>query len=446
MKKLFLMIGIGLLMASCKGDYKDWAEPQSNPDEGSKTVTFTAAQAAAIDLAAVEGDSVALFVPTVVVDDAAINSYEVTMTNSEKPDANYIVKADDQGRVAVADLKAGIQNLFGKRPAARTVNLFIAASTNISGQVIKNSAETTATVTVDAKPVSESGYTLVLSDGQNVEFTQMTEGDVYDNAIFRAIFEVAGETSWTIKANDDGSKLGVAEVEEQAYDKDGNPIGDLVAGGKAFTVEAESKYYLYIDMENYTYRQEFAPEYEEYIWQAGNANNWGQPAEPLYSKGGSGEYYGFMYLDGGYKFRSQESSWEAPDWGSDGTEWGLAEFGSDFSAEAGFYRVDLSLVNMNFSLTPITSISIIGTVNGDWNNDTDMTFNKASGAWECMATLNAGEMKFRANHDWTWNWGGTDLSNFTQGGANYNLAEGGTYFIQLFARCDTKAYAVITKQ
>jgi hypothetical protein len=101
---------------------------------------------------------------------------------------------------------------------------------------------------------------------------------------------------------------------------------------------------------------------------------------------------------------------------------------------------------MNFSLTPITSISIIGTVNGNWDTDTDMTFNKASGAWECMATLNAGEMKFRANHDWTWNWGGTDLSNFTQGGANYNLAEGGTYFIQLFARCDTKAYAVITKQ
>lgn len=434
------MIGIGLLMASCKGDYKDWADPQSNPAEGSKSVAFTVAPAAAIDFATIEGDSVVLFTPSVVVPDEAENSYSVSLYNGEN---QAIIEADGQGRVGVEDLKGAIQALFGKGPNVHeNIPMLVTAFTNIGGQVIKSNGETTATVKLNPKPVSRQGYLLTLSNGEAVEFQQMSEGDVYDHAIFRAIFE-ASEGTWTVKDLEYGTILGTANVE---YDGAGNPIGDLVKDGEPGPIDYEAKWYLYIDMENYTFHMELAPAFEEYIWQAGNANGWGSPAEPLYSAGGSGEYYGFMYLDGGFKFRSHEASWDAPDWGSDGTEWGLAEFGGDMSAEAGFYRVDASLVDMNYKLTPITSISIIGTVNGSWDHDTDMTFNKTSGAWECMATLNAGEMKFRANHDWAWNWGGSDLSNFTQGGANYQLAEGGTYFIQLFARCDTKAYAVITKQ
>ena len=32
MKKLFYILGIGLLMASCTEDFKDWADPMSNSE------------------------------------------------------------------------------------------------------------------------------------------------------------------------------------------------------------------------------------------------------------------------------------------------------------------------------------------------------------------------------------------------------------------------------
>ena len=41
MKKLFYMLGIALLTASCTEDYTDWASPQVFPEEEAKTVTVT---------------------------------------------------------------------------------------------------------------------------------------------------------------------------------------------------------------------------------------------------------------------------------------------------------------------------------------------------------------------------------------------------------------------
>ena len=41
MKKIFSLIGIALLMASCTEDYKDWAKPFSNDPEEAFSVSFT---------------------------------------------------------------------------------------------------------------------------------------------------------------------------------------------------------------------------------------------------------------------------------------------------------------------------------------------------------------------------------------------------------------------
>ena len=59
--------------------------------------------------------------------------------------------------------------------------------------------------------------------------------------------------------------------------------------------------------------------------------------------------------------------------------------------------------------------------------------------------LNAGKMKFRANHDWVYNWGGSP-DNLVQGGSDMTLAQAGTYLVKLYALCDGKAYFTMTKK
>jgi hypothetical protein len=109
----------------------------------------------------------------------------------------------------------------------------------------------------------------------------------------------------------------------------------------------------------------------------------------------------------------------------------------------GFYRAEINLAAMTYKLTPV-QIGIIGPAQaGGWGEDTDMTYNPETRAWEATITLTAGEFKFRANDDWAINWGGSK-DNLTQDGSNLSIDADGTYFIQFFPNCETKSYCTIT--
>ena len=436
------MLGMGLLLASCTGDYKDWADPQSNPDEGSKSVSFTVAPAAAIDYASI-GDSVQLFVPTVVVDDEVINTFEAELFNADKS-ASVVLNADGQGRVLSADLKSAVQQLYGKAPEARTIDMDITAYTNINGQSIKNLGTSQTTVTLRPRDVADS-YTLVLGS-KEFAFTRNAKTNKYDDPIFKCTFESEGDTeSWTLKSSDN-VVLGVVPGSTD----EGGFNGSLASEGyQAGSWDVYGKFIMTIDMESYTFHIEEAPAYEwDFIWQAGNANGWGSPASPLAQiKQDTGEYQGFMYLNGEFKFRSQESSWDAPDWGGtdDGT---LVQQGGNLSAEEGFYKVDVNLSEMKYKLTEITTIGVIGGFDGNsWGSDVaKLTYNIASGAWEGTANIPAGvEFKFRANDDWAVNWGGA-FDNLAQDGGNLKLDASGTYTIKLYVPAAGLSYVEMTLQ
>ena len=107
--------------------------------------------------------------------------------------------------------------------------------------------------------------------------------------------------------------------------------------------------------------------------------------------------------------------------------------------------IEVDLSEMTYSITLITSISIIGDVKGSWDTDIELAYNATNKTWEATGVeLNAGVMKFRANHDWAINWGGT-LDALKQGGDNIALAEAGTYNVVLYALCDGLAKATLTK-
>ena len=126
----------------------------------------------------------------------------------------------------------------------------------------------------------------------------------------------------------------------------------------------------------------------------------------------------------------------------------LAVNGDLLYTPQGFYKVDVNLDYMTYNLTELSSVSIIGSAvptGTQWATDVDLTYNQDTGAWETYMVLNKGEFKFRANHDWTLNWGGT-LDSIVDWGANLSVASPGPYRVQFFLTYNGDSHAVLTRQ
>jgi hypothetical protein len=99
--------------------------------------------------------------------------------------------------------------------------------------------------------------------------------------------------------------------------------------------------------------------------------------------------------------------------------------------------VVLNTVANTLTLTP-TLWSVVGDASpGGWpassgpQSDTDMSFNNATQTWSVVANLTAGgAIKFRLNHDWGTNLGGTG-GTLSLNGANISIATSGKYLITL---------------
>ena len=442
-------MGMALLMASCTDDYKDWAEPFSNAPEDPYSISFTASPASPIDFATVSDDKVLLFNSTIEgPEGAAATEYEVVLSD-ESGENQTPVEVDENGYANVEELEAAVYGLYGRRPVARTIPMEVGVAINVKGASIVKISSTTLTATPNAPEIEEAYYITGTPNSWNNSDTSLEltngGGDVYENPVFKVLIPATGsdiEFKVTPKSGlgGDWSKCLTASDTEGKFATDnagGNFMITHVEGAKFYRVE--------FNMLDQTWKYD-ALNFNTYIWQAGNGNGWGSPASPLYSPAGDGKYTGFMYLDGEFKFRSGEDNWNAPDWGKGASEGTLAEQAGNLSADAGYYKVEVDLGALTYKLTPITTIGIVGPAQaGGWDADTDMTYNKETGAWEATVELAADEMKFRANDGWDINWGGTE-NNLTQGGDNIKVATAGKYFIQLFAYCDSKATFKMTKQ
>ena len=200
-----------------------------------------------------------------------------------------------------------------------------------------------------------------------------------------------------------------------------------------------------------------APSYAEYIYMMGNFNGW---TDPVYMRSAldenglpTGQYQCYNYLDGGFKFRPNVDNWDDDFGQKKESDKGLlvADDEEDCKSDPGFYQIDVDYPAMTYSTTLVESISIIGTVNGNWDNDTDMTYNQETGAWEVTTTLSDGQMKFRMNHDWAVSWGGANgdgnaFDNLTQySGENLNVSAG-TYKVELYIATEGNNKVVLTKK
>ncbi len=447
-KKILTMIAFVASVAACTDDYKDWLSPQVVPQP--ETVTFgdgSVRTEGVIDLNTVTTEFVK--VCTITAPTASKEGFEPSYTLNIG-DVVYEIGAD--GLMSAADLQASIVAIYGNcRPVQRDVQATVSMWLGNGVTTIKTATSAPFSIwAIPEAPVIEAAYYLTGSingwDNTDTTYKLTNDGsDPYDNPTFKL----------RIPAPEDGSNVEFKMTPESGLGGDWS--GCLAAGSEegrfnykndggnlVITADPDALYYdLTFNMLDQTWSA--APVgFNEFIYEIGNESGWSEN-HPLHGNG-LGQYSAVIWLNGEFKFKPNKDNWDG-DWekaSGDATSGTLTTDGGPNidAVAAGFYFVQVDLKEMTYKLTPVTAISIIGSVRGAWDTDVDMTYNEIMKCWEARETLKAGEFKFRLNHDWAVNWGGT-FDDLVQDGPNLQLEKDGAYVIRLFLSDETPARCTV---
>lgn len=452
-----------LALASCAGDYDDWANPQANEQEASAAkygVTFANGSEAEGSMADEDGiinlvtvNSSDANVSGFTLKDLKVNGVAVNGTmigNSVQVSASELEKLvcnQNKSRASVArDLKVETQ-----------VSINLASGDAVS---ITTKGKTTGKFTPTATPpLDEKGYYMLGQVNGNewdatspVWMTKMSDG-VYQLKVTtekdKNYFKFYEGSKWDESGNWDVINKGVMGCEKDGCEDASGTIyytGDSWGTPQSMVIAGAGTWIVTLDMNNLSYSVG-----KPVLYMKGDANGWDGYD---YLSGEDGvKFTGFMYLNqNGFKFTT------ASDWSGTG-------YGANFDTApdaanivitepAGYYQVDVDLSEKTYTLTPITSIGIIGSASPNgWDSDVDMTYvpynkdtKEVNGYWEVKnITLSAGEIKFRANDGWDISWGG-ELDNLTTKNGGNITVEAGTYDIKLYAWAEGFAKCVMTKK
>lgn len=200
-----------------------------------------------------------------------------------------------------------------------------------------------------------------------------------------------------------------------------------------------------------TYNITFTPETGEYsfvedagietIGIIGDATPEGWNAETKMILNDDGIYHLVVGLtDGGLKFRANDD-WDYLSWGADdfpsGT--GATDNAPNIPVTAGIYYITFDPATGAYNFAP-ASIGIIGSATPTgWESDTDLTPTGTTGELSLTLDLVDGEIKFRTNDDWFYDWGGDAFPTGTASYKGDNLAvTAGNYTVTL--NVNTGAY------
>ncbi len=450
MKKFMIIAAAALFgLTACTEDYKDW-EPQTQPTQPA-TVNFaggSVTEVPTIDLNSIDASQTMVKIASIVAPTASDESYAPIYTLNIG-EATYDLDAD--GQIAAATLQQLISETYGRKPVERELSATISAWLSNGSTTVKSATSDVFKIkAIPQAPTIEAAYYLTGSingwDNTDTTYKLTNDGsDPYSNPTFRL----------RIPAPEDGGNIEFKMTPESglggdwsgclaAGSEEGKFVYDNAGGNLVITADPDALFYdLTFNMLDQTWKATPVG-YNEFIYEIGNESVWSEP-HPLHGNG-LGQYEAVIYLNGEFKFKPNKDNWDG-DWekvSGDATSGTLtADGGPNIDGvEAGFYFVQVDLKEMTYKLTLVNTISIIGTVRGNWDTDIDMTYNENLKCWEAREALNAGEFKFRANHDWAINWGGA-FDNLTQGGDNMQIAETAKYLIRLYLSDEAPAHCTV---
>ena len=477
-------------MGSCSEDFKDWADPQTNPQEDAITIPgFTATGAQAINFANVETDSVSTFTLSeaalpagFTLENARLELTPQGVENATKTTVNTSI----EGKGAVADLSAAVVSVYGKRPSARTFDAQVYVNAVKDGQAVLIDAGKINLVMTPKAPFIDTNYYLVglMTDWKldtNLKFAH-SDADVYEDPVFTIMFTTTADNQyWKIipQGNVDAGNIwavennpkGVVGVEKDGDDAMSGTLLTTTSKGEkanAGKIAKAGTYQMTINMMDYTYSiKQIAPEY----YLVGALQSWSDQnmsclmtAETAMVQNFTTKWTGDANL----------KIWLGSDFGKWDNAFGSAA-GDGVSAAEGklkanggaivcpeknaYYTFTADFSTMTYKWTKLANqnptefeyVGLIG-VGGKWNDGDDIDLKQvAPHNWYlAKQEIPAGGLKIRADHKWRddGNWGFGEGQNYenkgtliTSGGSGNIPVPAGTY--NIYFNDITGAYAFV---
>lgn len=460
-KKILFGFAFIATVASCTDDdYTDWAQPQAYPE--TEAITFgngSVSEVTLIDFATIAEEQQNVKVCNVVAPTATDEAYSKVTYRLNIGSASYNMTAD--GEMATADLKKYVEDNFGKAPVERDMTATVEQWLSNGETTVKTatSGEFAIKAKLTAPDISEHYYIIGQPSAWEpacitLPFTH-SEQNVYDDPIFTVMFDASCVNAegdiWfaitddkTVASNDWSMVLGIKEGNGN------NKLGEagFLARRNELTDDGSLKVHpgdarfvkVTLNMMEGTYVVELI-NFQEYLYVAGSGNGWSQN-DVISSQAFDGNYKGFMWLGNEFKLCSQQN-WDGLNYGKDfSTAGDAANMTLPEGIGEGYCMLEASLVDKTITVTPITTIGVIGDATaGGWDASTPLEYNKDKRCWEGDVTFTSGTFKFRANDAWAINWGGP-TENLTMGGDNITV-EAGTYHVAIYPNCPGKAMCTL---
>lgn len=455
-KKILFAFVIAAGLASCSEDYTDWNNPQHNDAEEAVAAAYGVQfVGSGVDVnMGDENNPEKIKLVSMATSNPDVDSLRFMSIKVNNQVIPYTVEGNDAYVSTYSLDSCAMVALKTRKYEKRELNVDVEATVypkSKTAVAIKGELKQNETP-IPTPEIDPKGY-YILGDIENVGWTPSKGLMMTDkgNGIYTATITTTNDENWfkfygaTGFSTDDNWDL----VNKYQYGCQVN--GDAATFNmlewkdvKTPTIAGAGTWIVTLDMINCTYTIS-----KPILYMAGDANGWAQ-IDYLASVDGS-SFTGFMYLNqNGFKFCSE------PNW--DGTNYGATFFSKEgdniiMTEEAGYYKVEVDLSAKTYTLTPITTIGVIGdATEGGWDSDQDMTYvpynseNKEPGYWEIKdINLTAGAIKFRANDAWDISWGGDINSLTTNNGGNITV-EAGIYNIKLYAWADGYAKCELTKK
>ncbi len=152
---------------------------------------------------------------------------------------------------------------------------------------------------------------------------------------------------------------------------------------------------------------------------------------PFYSTSESNIVVAYATLrDGEMKFR-ENNDWSV-NFGDDGNNGSLEQDGANIPVTAGNYKITVNRETLEWSIEEYSwGIVGDGTVYGWDTPDVKFEYNPFQDNWKAAATLTDGEIKFRQNEQWDFNYGDTGADGTLEEGGDNIAVEAGHYIITL---------------
>lgn len=469
MKKFLYIAATALLLTSCTEDFKDWADPQSNPQ--AEVVSFGTGSVASVDV--IDFAQIPDSVEKVKVCDITAPS-----TNYDSYTPEYYIYLNGQefvldleGYMNAQELESYVVSVFGQAPEVRTLTAKVkSVMTDGTTATTIWSDEFNVSVIPDAPVISSAYYYIGTSNGWTpFDATYKLDnggGDVYANPVFTVIIPATGEDNW-FKIYPQET-MDVAEGDFWASNFIGYPVngenemsGTFVEGVNdqvafSFKIPASAdadKYRLTFDMMNRTFTFEplkdlGTPDLWYLVGSCIGDGSWGNSAGnegvgliPMYPQTDNysiNTYVGYFPAGQGFKLIHTPGSWDEQ-WGQkDGVLVKNDGGSSDITVpEDGYYQITydmqmdvLTITKYAGAVSVYDMIGMPGAYQG-WDPAatlmTAMSTTHENHDWYIKgATYDATELKFAANGSWDINWGGAafPLGIGEQNGPNIPVAAG----------------------